>query len=330
MLRRGTLAALALCMTFAHLTGCNSSQSASPAKPSTAEVIGHESELLRLTLSAPAVARLGIETTSVGNGRLDRSITLHGEVVVPPSEGGLPFSSATDLTALAASQARTDADLARARAELDIATRNAERAEALVREEAGSARARDEALTTLAVARSNAEAARLQRAQFGPAMDALGSLRSVWIRIAVPVSDLPHVDRKREVLVTHLGDARQSSSARPVSGPPSANPAAATVDLYYALDNPAGPFRIGQRVAVAVPASTSSNSMWVPASAVLRDIYGGEWVYVATADHTYERRRIEIAAIQNGVAHLSRGLVPGAKVVTAGAAELFGTEFGAK
>ena len=61
-----------------------------------------------------------------------------------------------------------------------------------------------------------------------------------------------------------------------------------------------------------------------------RDAYGGEWVYVLTGPHAYERRRIEIAAMHDGQAMLARGLARGDKVVIAGAAELFGTEFGAK
>ena len=68
----------------------------------------------------------------------------------------------------------------------------------------------------------------------------------------------------------------------------------------------------------------------VPASAILRDIYGGEWVYVRSAPRAYERRRIEVGAFSNGQALLSRGLARGDQVVTAGAAELFGAEFGAK
>ncbi len=68
----------------------------------------------------------------------------------------------------------------------------------------------------------------------------------------------------------------------------------------------------------------------VPASAILTDINGGEWVYVETAPRQFERRRVEVARIVGGRASLARGLASGVRVVTAGAAELFGTEFGTK
>lgn len=73
-----------------------------------------------------------------------------------------------------------------------------------------------------------------------------------------------------------------------------------------------------------------SAALEVPASAILTDINGGEWVYVETAPHQYERRRVEVARIIGGRAMLARGLASGVRVVTAGAAELFGTEFGTK
>jgi hypothetical protein len=65
----------------------------------------------------------------------------------------------------------------------------------------------------------------------------------------------------------------------------------------------------------------------IPSSAVLYDIHGGAWVYQQTAPQKYSRRRVEIARVAGGAALVARGLQTGAKVVTAGAAELFGTEF---
>ena len=67
----------------------------------------------------------------------------------------------------------------------------------------------------------------------------------------------------------------------------------------------------------------------MPSAALLRDIYGGEWVYQKTAANTFVRQRVEVASESDGRALLARGLVSGAEVVTDGAAELFGTEFGA-
>ncbi len=60
----------------------------------------------------------------------------------------------------------------------------------------------------------------------------------------------------------------------------------------------------------------------------MQDIYGGTWVYERTAEHVYVRRRVEVPYVVDGWAVLSAGPPAGAAVVTAGVAELFGTEFG--
>jgi hypothetical protein len=61
---------------------------------------------------------------------------------------------------------------------------------------------------------------------------------------------------------------------------------------------------------------------------VFHDIYGGQWVYEQVADRTYARRRVEVGWIDDGWAALRRGPDAGSRVVTAGVAELAGTEFG--
>ena len=53
------------------------------------------------------------------------------------------------------------------------------------------------------------------------------------------------------------------------------------------------------------------------------------WVYEDLGGNAYTRRRIEVSRHAGDRAVVGRGLREGVKVVTAGAAELFGTEFGA-
>jgi multidrug efflux pump subunit AcrA (membrane-fusion protein) len=150
------------------------------------------------------------------------------------------------------------------------------------------------------------------------------------VRVAALAGDLGRINRAAPVQVRALGTPGAASVARPVAAPPSANATAGTVDLYYAIANSGADFRVGQRVEVELPAMGDSSGISVPASAVLRDVYGGEWVYVRTGPHVYERRRIEIVSTSGGYSLIRRGLARGDQVVTAGAAELFGTEFGAK
>jgi hypothetical protein len=87
----------------------------------------------------------------------------------------------------------------------------------------------------------------------------------------------------------------------------------------------------GQRRALgpAVADMADAGALWVrahvPASAILTDINGGEWVYVETAPRQYERRRVEVTRIIGGRAMLARGLASGVRVVTAYETELLGT-----
>jgi hypothetical protein len=67
----------------------------------------------------------------------------------------------------------------------------------------------------------------------------------------------------------------------------------------------------------------------VPYAAVIHDVHGGEWVYENISPQHYVRRRVEVRRVTDSLAVLARGPAQGAKVVVSGAAELFGTEFGA-
>ena len=78
-----------------------------------------------------------------------------------------------------------------------------------------------------------------------------------------------------------------------------------------------------------LPLKRAEQGLVVPEAAVLYDIHGDAWVYEDLGGNAYARRRVQIARHAGGFAVIARGLPQGAKVVTAGAAELFGTEFGA-
>ncbi|MBO9725489.1 MAG: efflux RND transporter periplasmic adaptor subunit [Novosphingobium sp.] len=312
------------------VAACGQSPSKQTALPSHAEPIAHETELLRLTLPPAAQRRLGVEISRVGGGSAQRVREVSGEVVVPPtSADGVPTGALSNLQQIGAQQASADGEMARAQAQARLARIALNRAEALVREEAGSVRARDEAAAALASAQALADAAQQQRRLLGPAIGALGNQATLWVRASVFASDLGDLTQGAEAKVREIGVQGGARGARPVVAPPSANTAAGTVDLYYALDNRDRRFRVGQRVSVDLPIAGRNEGLSVPSSAVLRDIYGGEWVYRRMAKDTFVRQRVEVASEVNGQALLARGLENGAEIVSVGAAELFGTEFGA-
>lgn len=164
----------------------------------------------------------------------------------------------------------------------------------------------------------------------GAALFEIVKLDKVWVRVPVYVGDISDLDPAAEALVANLSAKPGASNlpAIPYAAPPSANPLAGTVDLFYELDNRKAKYSPGERVGVSVHLKGEAESLTVPWAAVLHDIHGGTWVYEKTGDKTYTRKRVNVRFVDGAVAVLANGPPPGTVVVTAGAAELFGTETG--
>ncbi len=321
--------AFLLCAIIGLLSGCGKNSATSPEKPAHAEAVGHETELLRLTLTPQATQRLGIKTERVGQDSITARRETAGEIVIPAGAGGVPTGALSNIALIGMQQVTADGEIVRARAQATLARTALTRADALVREEAGSVRARDEAAAALTTAQAAVAAAIAQRRLLGPAIGAMTRQSSLWVRVPVFGTDIATVERSRAAEIRPLGDSGPPRIARPIEAPPSADGAAGTVDLYFALDNRDRAYRVGQRVAVALPMGDGNAfGISVPAAAIVSDIYGGEWVYQRTGSSTFVRRRIEITSMSGSRAILARGLSRGNEIVTAGAAELFGTEFG--
>jgi membrane fusion protein, heavy metal efflux system len=257
-----------------------------------------------------------------------------------------------------------DRDAAAAEAELAMVTQRVQRLERLLADGAASARSVEEARAQQKIAQANVTAARTRADQLSESPTGTGGgliVRSpldgvlqavtaapgqtvaasaplfdvvqtegLWVRVQLFVGERNGVDTSRPAEVIGLGDARGPALiARAVNGPPSADPATATSDVFYALQSPATTVRPGERVSVRVPLIGSEEALVVPTEAVVYDLNGGAWVYEATGETTFVRRRIEIRSQTGTKTLVTRGISPGKKVVTAGAAELFGTEFGA-
>jgi len=166
------------------------------------------------------------------------------------------------------------------------------------------------------------------------------NLDRVWVRVPVYVGDLSNVDAHADVDVAGLTarTGSQGELARPCAAPPSANPTAGTVDLFYAMDNKPA-YSPGQRVGVTLTLKGEEESLTVPWSAVVFDVYGGAWVYERTGETTFARRRVVVQFVRGDTAVLRSGPKEGTPVViaekakgdgkaTSGPAELFGAETG--
>ena len=304
-----------------------------------------------LAITAPVAGTLqGAGSVPIAGAAVTDGQTLFRLVPIQPSERD---------AGVAAQQALDTATVRR-----DLAALRVQRSERLVKDGSASRRSLEDAQADLAVAEAELRAARDRVAlatrggasSGGVAIDApesgivqnvfvrdgqavsagmvlleLVRLASVWVRVPVYAGEARALDIRAPAEVQALGEGADAAgmTARPIAAPPSANPSTAGVDVYYALPNPDNRFRPGERVSVRLARRESETGLVVPKAALLHDAYGGTWVYVAKQPQVYARERVVVADISGDLAVLSQGPVAGARVVTDGAAELFGVEFGA-
>jgi membrane fusion protein, heavy metal efflux system len=176
----------------------------------------------------------------------------------------------------------------------------------------------------------NAQVSPGQQVATGAPLFEVEQLDPIWVRVPIYVGDLPRIALDKDARVGSLADKSSEAKivAKPAAAPPAGDPLASTIDLFYEVPNPKIAFRPGQRLGVSVPLVGEAEGLVVPSSAVYYDLHGGTWVYEQTKEHTFERRGVEVEQISGGVAVLTRGLKPGAKVVTVAVAELYGAGSG--
>lgn len=274
--------------------------------------------LMRLVALPPDLARTGLDV-SVAGARLRQA----------QAEADRVAALYTDRLVSGRDQERAQADLAAARAALELATGQQ-------RAGRGGARRDASGLDALTIAAPDGGIVRTvsvgpgQAVAAGAVLVEIARLDRLWIRVPVYAGDAGRVARSREAAVHGLGGSQSGPVLRatPVSAPPSADPAAASVDLFYEVQG--STLRPGERVGVTLPLSgTEERALVVPLTAIVRDMSGGAWVYERTDSLTFTRRRVEVVRVVDGRAVLAAGPARGARIVTAGAVELFGTEFGA-
>lgn len=171
-----------------------------------------------------------------------------------------------------------------------------------------------------------------QRIASGAPLAEVIRIDRLWVRVAVYAGDASRFVRSADAVVHGLAGPQEGPllRARPVTAPPTADPVAASVDLYYEISAGVSQLRPGERVGVTIPLrSSGAAGLVVPIAALVRDMSGGGWVYEQTDSTTFVRRRVEVMRVVGDRAVLASGPGIGRLVVTAGAAELFGTEFGA-
>jgi len=304
---------------------------AADAAPAPA-TLTKEGELVMLTLKPEAEQALRLKLVPVEKRRVPATRLFSGEVVYPlagEGSGVAPMLGGTldEVLRLADLQAAADGRILQAKVQVEAAKIAVERAQKVLNAEAGSVRSVDEAKTAQSLAEGSLATAQAQRDILGDPVGKTGGPKRAWVRVAVYSGELTRLDAKAVARIRALNSDAKSQSAQPVAGPSTANALTSTVDWYYQL--PAdSTLRAGERIAVELATLDSQEErLVIPFNAVLHDIHGGQWVYAQTAEHTYTRKRIQVARLAGHEAVLASGPAVGTKLVTEGSAELFGTEF---
>ena len=305
-------------------------RAAGPA--SAPATVSKEGDLTTIRLTPEAEQRLRLQVVPVERRVVAEMRTFSGEVVLPLGvDGGraAPIVGGTldEVLRLGELQIAAEGRVLQAQVQVEAARVATDRAQKMRRIEAGSVRAEEEAKAALGMAEAALTTAKAQRSLLGSVLGEPGATNRVWVRVAIYSGEVARLDGKALASIRALGLTATNYTAKPVVGPATANALAHTVDWYYELGGEVS-LRPGERVAVEIPTLESkSERLVLPFSAVLHDFHGGQWVYEQTAPHNYTRRRIQVIRLIGNEAVLASGPAPGRKIVTDGAAELFGTEF---
>ncbi len=290
---------------------------------------------------------------------------LRPELEVPSAAERVQMANAR--ASLVTAQIQAAGDYQQAMAQVEAAEIALTRARKLLADRAGSQRAVDEAEATLNIASRALEATKQRQelldelsldaesgevaivpilaptdgilqtitSQVGQVVSAgaplleIVSLSRLWVRVPIYAGQVHEIDLQSPAVMSELSGSGEQVLIAPVSAPPTADPLAASIDLYYEVDNAEELFHPGERVSVHVPLTGEAESLVVPRASILRDIHGVAWVYTKSGEHEFKRERVNVRFTTDELAVLAAGPPVGTDIVVDGAAELFGTEFGA-
>ncbi len=165
---------------------------------------------------------------------------------------------------------------------------------------------------------------------------------ALWVKVSVFVGDLRSIQAEASARIRPLTASPVAAEieALPVNGPPTADPATATADIYFALPKEGIDFRPGERVSVTLTYRGEEKGIIVPLPSIVRDANGAAWIYEVVGEHTFERRRVDVEHVfewRSGtstsraarLASHSTWVKEGTRIVAAGSVELLGLELGA-
>ena len=147
-------------------------------------------------------------------------------------------------------------------------------------------------------------------------------MRPIFVSFTVPATRLDDIRRNQakrplEVIAYAQDDKTELAQGELTLIDNQVDVATGTIHLKAQFDNVGEPLWPGEFVSTRIVLATREDAVTVPEEAVMRGP-NGSYVYVLTDDDTAQRRAVEIAATQEGVAVVGKGLTAGERIVTEG------------
>lgn len=155
--------------------------------------------------------------------------------------------------------------------------------------------------------------------------------KKAFVQVSFTESDVKDVRREGPGFVLPLArDAKAFRAEARVPGQSSPYALSGPFGTaYYEVDNTALGLAQHEFVFLELPFAGGADKLKiVPYAALIYDARGAAWVYTNPSPFVFVRHPVAIVAIAGSEAILGNGPAVGTAVVTVGAAELYGTEFG--
>jgi hypothetical protein len=125
------------------------------------------------------------------------------------------------------------------------------------------------------------------------------------------------------------GGSSTAEAADTSSEPPARVEPIGKTGLNRVILSPAAAKRLAiETVPVSTAVIDGKRRLVIPYAAVLYDPNGEAWTYTSPKPRTFVRHDIDVALVRGGVAVLAKGPSAGTRILTVGATEVWGVEYG--
>lgn len=147
-------------------------------------------------------------------------------------------------------------------------------------------------------------------------------MRPIFVSFTVPAERLDAIRKNQakqhlKVIAYAMDDKTEIAQGELTLIDNQVDAATGTIHLKAQFDNAGEPLWPGEFVNARIVLTTRENAVTVPEIAVMEGP-NGAYVYAIGSDDTVQRRKVEVAATQDGLSVISRGLQSGERIVVEG------------